>query len=216
MPMWHIQHLTPGGISEKASKGNQNYSYFPRDVSLARCASCHQVSLGRSRLWYRTQSDVDPFSSVNLSKLKIRKNLFTKISLVHFYSNLFTFFCPTSNVSHFYRTQVNLGSDLWVRMSITMPPCWDLTDVTLDDEDANSILTDNAKRAIQGNVGNTSYATWWPTLQTMQVPPPDDQMLNQSKLCHLVAKYATYAGGAIWWLNLQLIHVVPSGGQIFN
>ena len=139
----------------------------------------------------------------------------------NFFWSIFTriclpFFWPTSNVSHFYRTQVNLGSDLWVRMSITMPPCWDLTDVTLDDEDANSILTDNAKRAIQGNVGNTSYATWWPTLQTMQVPPPDDQMLNQSKLCHLVAKYATYAGGAIWWPNLQLIHVVPSGGQIFN
>ena len=31
--------------------------------------------------------------------------------------------------------------DLWL----------DLTDVTLADEDTNSILTDNAKRAIQGN-----------------------------------------------------------------
>ena len=30
--------------------------------------------------------------------------------------------------------------------------CVDLTDVTLADEDANSILTDNANRAIQGNV----------------------------------------------------------------
>ena len=29
--------------------------------------------------------------------------------------------------------------------------CADLTDVTLADEDTNSILTDNAKRAIQGN-----------------------------------------------------------------
>ena len=28
----------------------------------------------------------------------------------------------------------------------------DLTDVTLADEDTNSILTDNANRAIQGNV----------------------------------------------------------------
>ena len=28
----------------------------------------------------------------------------------------------------------------------------DLTDVTLADEDINSILTDNANRAIQGNV----------------------------------------------------------------
>ena len=30
--------------------------------------------------------------------------------------------------------------------------CVDLTDVTLADEDTNSILTDNANRAIQGNV----------------------------------------------------------------
>ena len=29
--------------------------------------------------------------------------------------------------------------------------CVDLTDVTLADEDTNSILADNAKRAIQGN-----------------------------------------------------------------
>ena len=56
----------------------------------------------------------------------------------------------------FYRTQVNLGSDLWVRMSVrpsvTPRPFADLTDVTLADEDTNSILTDNANRAIQGNV----------------------------------------------------------------
>ena len=30
-------------------------------------------------------------------------------------------------------------------------PCADLTDVTLADEDTNSILTENANRAIQGN-----------------------------------------------------------------
>ena len=56
----------------------------------------------------------------------------------------------------FYRTQVNLGSDLWVRMSQTNKqtkrPFVDLTDVTLADEDTKSILTDNANRAIQGNV----------------------------------------------------------------
>ena len=28
---------------------------------------------------------------------------------------------------------------------------WDLTDVTLADEDTNSIVADNAKRTIQGN-----------------------------------------------------------------
>ena len=34
----------------------------------------------------------------------------------------------------------------------TNRPCVDLTDVTLADEDTNSILTDNANRAIQVNV----------------------------------------------------------------
>ena len=34
--------------------------------------------------------------------------------------------------------------------------------------------------------------------------------------CHPVAKFATYASGAIWWSNLQLMQVVPSGGQICN
>ena len=53
---------------------------------------------------------------------------------------------------YFYRTQVNLGSDLWVRMSVRPRGFADLTDVTLADEDTNSILIDNANRAIQGNV----------------------------------------------------------------
>ena len=48
--------------------------------------------------------------------------------------------------------QVSLGSDLWVRVSVTEPPFADLTDVTLADEDTNPILTDNANKAIQGNV----------------------------------------------------------------
>ena len=54
--------------------------------------------------------------------------------------------------SIFYRTHVSLGSDLWVRLSETERPCADLTDVSLADEDTNSILTDNANRAIQGNI----------------------------------------------------------------
>ena len=29
---------------------------------------------------------------------------------------------------HFYRTQVNLGSDLWVHLSVSPPPCVDLTE----------------------------------------------------------------------------------------
>ena len=87
--------------------------------------------------------------------------------------------------------------------------------MTLADEDTNSILTDNANRAIQGNVA-------------MHVTLPGGQLWNQCKWCHLVAKFATNArrslvakigtnaSVAIWWLNLQLMQVVPSGGQICN
>ena len=32
-------------------------------------------------------------------------------------------------------------------------------------------------------------------------------------LVSLVAKFATNANGAIWWPNLQLMKVAPSGGQ---
>ena len=39
-----------------------------------------------------------------------------------------------------------------VSHSLTKTPCVNFTDVTLADEDTNSILTDNANRAIQGNV----------------------------------------------------------------
>ena len=37
-------------------------------------------------------------------------------------------------------------------MSVSPTPFADLTDVTQADEDTNSILTDNANRAIQGKV----------------------------------------------------------------
>ena len=49
----------------------------------------------------------------------------------------------------------------------------DLTDMTLADEDTNSILTDNANRAIQGNIASDS--TWWENLQPMQVVPSGGQ-----------------------------------------
>ena len=41
---------------------------------------------------------------------------------------------------------------LWVMIFLTTRLCADLADVTLADEDTNSILPDNANRAIQGNV----------------------------------------------------------------
>ena len=52
----------------------------------------------------------------------------------------------------FYRTQVYLGSDLWVQVSVSESCLVDLTDVTLVDEDPNSILADDNNRAIPGNL----------------------------------------------------------------
>ena len=107
---------------------------------------------------------------------------------------------------YFYRIQVYLGSYLWVRVSETHKRLRDLTYVTLADEDTNSILTDNANRAIQGMVTmqvtnlvtkfltSSSVATWWPNLEPMQVAPPDDQMLNKCKWCHLAGQFSTDTG----------------------
>ena len=67
------------------------------------------------------------------------------------------------------------------------PPFADVTDVTLADEDTNSILNDNANRAIQGNVAMNAMQCMWR---------------------QLVAKFATNASGAIWGPNLRLMHVV--------
>ena len=72
----------------------------------------------------------------------------------------------------------NWVRDLWLH----------LTDVTLADEDTNSILTDNANRAIQGNVA----------MQVTQVVPSVGQIWNLCKWCHLIAKFVTYASEAIW------------------
>ena len=61
---------------------------------------------------------------------------------------------------------MSLGSDLWVWAYVThsLSPRGfaDLTDVTLADEDSNSIPTDDVHRAILGNVA-------------MQVAPSDGQ-----------------------------------------
>ena len=77
--------------------------------------------------------------------------------------------------------------------------------MTLADEDINSILTDNAKREIQGNEAmqvmkiNASGAIWWPYLQLMQVAPAGGQIC---KWCHMVAKFAINASGAMLLPNL--------------
>ena len=60
-------------------------------------------------------------------------------------------------------------------LSKTGRPCADLTDVTLADEDTNSILTDNANRAIQGYLA-------------MQVTQPGGQLCGDTpKLSKAVA-----------------------------
>ena len=56
----------------------------------------------------------------------------------------------------------------------------DLTDVTLADEDTNSILADNDNRAIQGNVA-------------MQVAPPGDQIWIKCNWRHLMTKFGSNA-----------------------
>ena len=81
----------------------------------------------------------------------------------------------------FYRTQVSLGSDLWVRLSQTeWATLADLTDVTLAGEDINSIPTDNADRAFQGNVAmqvtQPGVQLW---NQAMQMTSPNDKIWNQ-------------------------------------
>ena len=51
-----------------------------------------------------------------------------------------------------YGSRLSLQSLESNEVSIHPPPCQDLTDVTLANEYTNSILTDNASRAIQGNI----------------------------------------------------------------
>ena len=115
--------------------------------------------------------------------------------------------CPKKHLANdFYRTQVNLGSDLWVRMSVRPTPLWNLTDVTLVDEDTNSILTDNANRAIQANALQCGNA----------VNQYAGQLCEQCKWCHLMTKFWTNASCAICWPNFLLMQVAPSGGQICN
>ena len=55
---------------------------------------------------------------------------------------------------------MSLGSDLWVLMSVrpsvTTRLCADLTDVTLADDDGNSIPTDGVNKGTPRQCGNAS------------------------------------------------------------
>ena len=65
----------------------------------------------------------------------------------------YRFFFLKTPLTHFYRTQVSLVRSMGPVLSNKLRDVVaDLTDVTLVDEDTKSILTDNANRAIQGNV----------------------------------------------------------------
>ena len=65
---------------------------------------------------------------------------------------------------------------------VTMRGFWNSTDVTLADEDTKSIPTDNANKAIPGNVAIHGGQIW-----------------NQCKCCHLVTRFETNSSGAFWW-----------------
>ena len=86
----------------------------------------------------------------------------------------------------FYRTQVSLVRSMG-RFSLTTRPFWNLTDVTLADEDTKSILTDNANRAIQDNVA-------------MHVTHPVN-----------LVKFWTNASSAILWQNRTLRAAAGAG-----
>ena len=77
--------------------------------------------------------------------------------------NLSTRYLIYSHMMLFYRTQVYLGSDLWVPVSVSQSVSdvllTKLMCLSLVDEDTKSILADDTNRAIPGNL-------------EMQVAPP--------------------------------------------
>ena len=86
--------------------------------------------------------------------------------------------------------------------------------MTLADEDTNSILTDNANRAIQGNVA-------------MQVAPPGDQIWIKCKWRHRMTKFGsnvsgatfrrhfvTCVSGSFWWQDFRILTKFQDFDQI--
>ena len=68
---------------------------------------------------------------------------------------------PILSDSIFIGPRYTWGPIYGSRVSLTHWPCADLTDVTLADEDTNSILTDNANMAIKGNVAMQITQSGW-------------------------------------------------------
>ena len=108
--------------------------------------------------------------------------------------------------TYVYQTQVNLGPDLWVRMTVRH---WCL--VPPDDQTNPNCATwwPNIQ-LINIQLINTSGAIWWSIVQLMQVVPSGGQICNWCKWCHLVVKFATNTSGTIWLPNLQLMQVTES------
>jgi len=79
------------------------------------------------------------------------------------------------------------------------------TDVTLADGDTKPILTDNANRAIPGNVA--MYVTHQVNLVVKFL----------TKVVPSGGKFATNASRAIWWSNLEKMHVfgINANGAIW-
>ena len=85
--------------------------------------------------------------------------------------------CPSLKI--FYRTQVPGVRSMGPNVSNSR--FWNFTNVTLTDEDTNSIQTDNSKRAFHGK----SDVTW------LQVVPLGDSIFCWCKWRLLVTKFVT-------------------------
>ena len=85
--------------------------------------------------------------------------------------------------------------------------CVNLINVTLADEDTNSILTDNANRAIQGN-GAMQVMQVMQVKQVMQVMQ-DMQFIQVKQVIHIIQVIESIQ-------RRRPFLVVPSGGQICN
>ena len=92
------------------------------------------------------------------------------------------------------------------------PTFWNLTDVTLADEDVNPILTDDVNSTF-----NIIYKAMWQCKWHNFVA---NFGTNQCKWRHLMTKFwidlVTQPGWKTWWPNLELMQVAPPHGQICN
>ena len=149
--MWQLNRR------QNAEKFQSNISSQFKAILVHTLFWCHfnviKTSKRESHLWLSWKHFPHGGCSCSLQFQQFQQMAWVLLQFSHeqwFY--MFPQFISWHDFRRFYRTQAYLGSDLWVRFSETHRTCADLTDVTLADEDINSILADNANRAIQGNV----------------------------------------------------------------